>query len=128
MPAAALAAPPAAVVAETTRLYAPSTNSVGSSVVRVAGGAPAPFARVRNAPPPVSRRLTAHVAIVWPVGGVMVAVTGVGAVTVDPSVGAVIVMTGGAWPGEPPPLVPTSTWTTAWALSPAAVVALTTMA
>src|SRR5487761_1104925 len=85
---------------------------VGSMVARVAGGLVVPDARVTGVlpwPELAGVSCTDQLVMVWPVTGVMVAVTGVGCVMDVPAGREEIEMVGGAWAGVPPEGAPPGT-------------------
>lgn len=88
--------PPVDAVADTVIRYVPSATVVGSNVASVAGGAPVPLPIVAGVPPSVFATVTFHDVIDAPVGGWIDAVTGVGAVTREPSAGPGETIAGGA--------------------------------
>src|SRR5882757_6160416 len=75
--------------------YVPLISSVGSKVASVCGGAPLPDASTTGVPPSRLRTETFHCVMVWPVGGVMLAVMPTGAVTRLPLAGEEIATVGG---------------------------------
>src|SRR5215210_633969 len=90
--------PPPDASAATRIWYGPLTSMVGSKVASVPGGAPVPLARTTGVPRSRFSVVTFHRSIVRPAGGAMLALTGTGAVTFEPSAG-VVPLTVGTGPG-----------------------------
>jgi hypothetical protein len=100
-PVAKICVPPPLAVAEIVSRYVSFGNSVGSKTARVAGGVPLPLASVTGAEGSWSWYVTLQEEMLWPAGGVKVALIGTGLVTLVPSGGEGLVMAGA---GAVPPV------------------------